>query len=367
MARRVLVVDDSAFMRRLISDVIAGNEFEVVGTARDGEDALRKLRILNPDIVTLDVEMPGIDGIEALRRIMTDHPRPVVMLSGGSDEGAAATLRALELGAIDFVRKPSGPISLDLEHVREQLFSALRAAATAQQANRVVKVRTPAFRAPEAVLPTVRKSHTGSFRTPQLPATAPRHVVCIASSTGGPAALTHIVPALARQDDTAFIVVQHLPQTFTASLAQRLDQYSAMPVVEVQHGMQLCAGRVYIAQGGSHLTVEHRESLEFVLNDGAPVWGVRPAADPLFESVVRAFGRRTVGVVLTGMGRDGAQGLKSIREAGGVGIVQDRTSSVIPGMPVAALEHAGSDYIAALDDVAVVIAQALARIAERGA
>lgn len=374
VARRVLVVDDSAFMRKLISDVVAdGGEFEVVGTARDGEDALRKVRALDPDIVTLDVEMPGFDGLEALRRIMYEFPRPVVMLSaGGADHGAAATLRALELGAVDFVRKPSGPISLDLGRVRDHLFDALRAAASAQQS----VAYTPGRVAPiePTVLPTTTVSATrtavqpGRAKASTRPrhVTTPRRVVCIASSTGGPAALTHIIPHLTLRSDTAVVVVQHLPGTFTTSLAHRLDHLARMPVVEVQHGMSLHGGHVYIAQGGRHLVlVEDASSMQFELSDGAPIWGVRPAADPLFASAARLFGAACVGVVLTGMGRDGAEGLRLVRGSGGIGIVQDRESSIVPGMPVAARDHAGADHVTPLADVAATIETVLTKLSER--
>jgi two-component system, chemotaxis family, protein-glutamate methylesterase/glutaminase len=334
--RRVLVVDDSAFMRRLVSDVVsASGEFEVVGTARDGEDALHKIRSLDPDIVTLDVCMPMMDGLDALAVIMRELPRPVVMLSGGgADGGADATLRALELGAIDFVQKPSGPVSLDLARVSERLLDALRAAGASR----------------------IRPIHGMQVHAPA------RRLVCIASSTGGPAALTRIIPALDRFADTAFIVVQHMPRAFTTSLAHRLDGLAQMPVREVQSTMDLTGGRVYIAPGGSHVEIVAGtigRSAHFLLNDGAPVWGVRPAADPLFASAARAFGTECIGVVLTGMGRDGAEGLRVIRAAGGTGIVEDPESAVVPGMPRAALQHAGSDHVSTLAEIAGTLSRVL--------
>lgn len=355
-AARVLVVDDSAFMRRLVSDVVSSSgEFEVVGTARDGEDALRKVRLLDPDIVTLDIHMPGMDGLDALAIIMRELPRAVVMLSAaGSDGTVDATLRALELGAIDFVQKPSGPISMDLLRIRERLLGSLRAAASVHRANKALAIASSP------------RGDTGQFRVPLPPvfnaasAVAASRVVCFASSTGGPAALTRIVPKLVPVHDTAYIVVQHMPRTFTESLARRLNGLSDMPVQEVREGMPLMGGHVYIGQGGLHCEIAKRAgAVQFVLNDGPTLWGVRPAADPLFASAARLFGDHAIGVVLTGMGRDGAEGLRHIRQAGGVGIVQDTDTAVIPGMPTAAREHAGADHVLPLQQIAQAVAMLL--------
>lgn len=374
---RVLVVDDSAFMRRVVSDLITDSEgFTVAGTARDGEDALARIPVLNPDIITLDIEMPGIDGLETLRRIMTQFPRPVVMLSaGGSDGGASATLTALELGAVDFIAKPSGPISLDLSKVQDALRDALHAAADVRGGkrlgtlgcsdNRVGRQRTPRAVAAIAAsaqlqdtLSTESEKYVSRVRTAvrthrQSP---PERVVCIASSTGGPAALTQVIPQLAPAPRTAFIVVQHLPEQFTASLAKRLDQLSRMPVTEVAEGMRIESEQVYVARGGAHLSLRRSGGeLVFGLHNGPPIWGVRPAADPLFRDAAELFGSNCAGVVMTGMGRDGADGLDRIRKSGGIGIVQHRDSCVIPGMPVAAFETAGADHVVMLNDLATVI------------
>ncbi|MGV3709797.1 MAG: protein-glutamate methylesterase/protein-glutamine glutaminase [Gemmatimonas sp.] len=354
--RRVLVVDDSAFMRRMVSDVVmSSGEFTVIGTARDGEDALHKVHTLNPDIVTLDVQMPGLDGLDALGYIMSEVPRPVVMLSaGGSDGGAEATLRALELGAVDFVRKPSGPISLDLGRVREELLDALRAASCTNL--RGVNVLARAARA-------VSRSAASIV---SLVADHPQRVVCIATSTGGPAALTQVVPKLPRDLDAAVLIVQHMPRGFTASLAQRLNLQSALPVSEAVHSELIRNGHVYVAPGGYHMRVEAgADGPRLMMNEEAPEWGVRPAADQLFSSAAMVFGAAAVGVVLTGMGRDGAEGLRQMRAAGAIGIVQDRESAVIAGMPVAALNHAGADHVVALVAVANAISAAVVTVADR--
>jgi len=343
--KRVLVVDDSAFMRKLVSEVVASSgEFTVIATARDGADALRQIALLNPDIVTLDIDMPQLDGLSALQRIMAEYPRAVVMLSaGGADGGAAATLRALELGAVDFVRKPSGAISLDLDDVRDQLLQALRAAActniaTLQHAERVAHVATRPIISARMLATTV---------------------VCIAASTGGPAALAEVIPLLPRFAQTAVLIVQHMPAGFTASFASRLNAASSLTVREACDGDAIFAGYAYVAPGGFHMRVQAQA---LTLDRGPTHCGVRPAADPLFASAAVAFGTAVVGVVLTGMGRDGADGLLAIRQAGGVGVVQDAATAVISGMPEAALRHAGAERVVPLAQVGAAISEFVLQI-----
>ncbi|HEY0928331.1 MAG TPA: chemotaxis-specific protein-glutamate methyltransferase CheB [Gemmatimonas sp.] len=361
--RRVLVVDDSAFMRRLVSDVvISSGEFDVVGTAKDGHDALRQIAELDPDIVTLDVDMPGLDGLAALDAIMQDSPRPVVMLSaGGSDGGVEATLRALERGAVDFVRKPSGAISLDLELVRDQLLDALRAASVVSPTQLVARA---AHRQREQVEVFPRASTLGMRRGGALSASsaherlthAPTAVVVIAASTGGPAALADVVPQLPAWRDVAVLIVQHMPAGFTSSFAKRLGTRSRLPVHEAMDGEPLRAGQVYVAPGGLHLRIAGSQSAPVLrLDDSSPLWGVRPAADHLFHAAARCFGAATVGVVMTGMGRDAAEGLQAIRMAGGLGVVQDSASCVVSGMPDAARRIAGADAVAPLSELASVV------------
>ena len=343
----VLVVDDSAFMRKIISEVIdATDEFRVVGTARNGHDALKQIHALEPAIVTLDVEMPELDGLQALGYIMSETPRPVVMLSAASPrDGDDPTLRALELGAVDFVRKPSGPISLDLVTVRERLLEALRAAS---QVNlRGVEMLARPRRVREAA------AAAGSLESVS-------RVVAIAASTGGPRALAEVIPNLPRDLDAAVLVVQHMPRGFTHSLAQRIDLMSHLRVSEAQDGEPLRSNRVYIAPGGLHMRVAAPSGLPVVaLDSSAPIWGVRPAADALFRSVAVHFGAAALGVVLTGMGRDGAAGLRAMREAGALAIVQDRATSIIYGMPQAALAAAGADRVLPLGGIAPAIAELL--------
>lgn len=354
--QRVLVVDDSAFMRRVIRDLITeSGEFEVVGVARDGEDALHKLRTLNPDILTLDIEMPGLNGLDVLRYVMSEAPRPVVMLSAASDgrsgdarggaqpEGLA--LRALELGAVDFVRKPSGPISLDLVRVGDRLLDALRAAANMQ----VDEVRAP--------LPSTSDRRPAPARD-ERPAT---QVVCVAASTGGPAALAELLPSLVFSDAVAVLIVQHMPPGFTASFAERLNRRSDLSVREARAGELVAAGCAYVAPGGLHMRLAATgDGTRIMLERSTPLWGVRPAADALFTSAAELFQDRATGVVLTGMGRDGAEGLRVLRSLGGHGIVQDPTQAILSGMPSAALRYAGADAIVPLEQMANAIRDAVA-------
>ena len=340
----VLVVDDSAFMRKLIAEMVeSAGAFKVIGTAGDGVEALQKIRSLKPDIVTLDIEMPRLNGLQALEQIMAEMPRPVVMLSAaGSDLGNAMTLRALERGALEFVRKPSGPVSIDLSSVRHQLTSALEAARAMNMGG--VRAASPVI--PEGtVSENIEKSPDAATR-----------VVAIASSTGGPRALAEIIPHLPDNLGAAVVIVQHMPREFTRLLAERLDSMSEMWVAEAIDGKMLRENRVYVAPGGFHMTLQGEAGNASIrLDTSAAMWGVRPAADPLFFSVADSFGPRSIGIVLTGMGRDGAEGLRRIREAGGTAIVQDRESSIIYGMPQAALAAAGADRIATIAEIAPLV------------
>ena len=346
--RTVLVADDSAFMRQLITELVdESGEFQVIGTARNGVDAIKKIRALDPDLVTLDVEMPELDGLDTLEVIMREMPRPVVILSGAAGgHGADLTIRALELGAVEFVRKPAGAASTGLSAAREQLLDALRAASqvSARSVGALARAAAETRRGP-----------------PPLSTGAATRVVAIAASTGGPRALAQVIPALPRSLGAAVLVVQHMPAGFTRSLAERLDLQSQLPVAEARDGECLMHGRVYIAPGGFHMRIRRDGGHPVIaLDTTPPIWGVRPSADPMFRSISELFGADVVGVVLTGMGRDGAAGLRAIRDAGGVGIAQDRESSIIPGMPQAAVAMGGAEWVVALDEIAATIEQRLA-------
>jgi two-component system chemotaxis response regulator CheB len=340
----VLVVDDSAFMRKLIADMVeSSGEYRVVGTAADGIEALEQIRALSPEIVTLDIEMPRLDGLETLEQIMREMPRAVVMLSAaGSEMGNEMTLRALDRGAIEFVRKPSGPISIDLLTVREELAAALSAA----RAVNMTGVRTP----PGPSAPVIAESSTSKN------VVAATRVVAMAASTGGPRALGEIIPHLPENLGAAVLVVQHMPREFTRTLSRRLDAVSPLSVAEAEDGEPVIEDRVYVAPGGYHMRVDGGAGAATIRLDTSPtIWGVRPAADPLFASAAAIFRAAVIGVILTGMGRDGAEGLRQIRSAGGMAVVQDRDSSIVYGMPQAALSLAGADRVVAAREMPRVI------------
>ncbi len=338
-ARRVLIVEDNALLGAVLRELIDGlGGYEVLAVARDGEEGLRLVHQLDPDIVTLDIEMPGVDGIAALGYIMSELPRPVVMVSAATTRGTVdLTIRALELGAVDFVRKPQGSTLADWEGSRRRIAEALQAA-TQFNLGGVQMLARPQF-APPAPLPRVRRRASAA--------------IAIACSTGGPRALAEVVPGFGAALDAAVLIVQHMPPGFTAGLARRLDQLSTVPVHEAMAGEAVEPGRAYLAPGGRHMTVAPGpEGPTILLGEGPAVHGVRPAADPLFLSVAHCFGSRSVGVVLTGMGRDGSSGLRAIRDVGGGAVVQDRATSVIYGMPAVAMAEVGADREAPLTRVA---------------
>jgi two-component system chemotaxis response regulator CheB len=350
-ARRptVLVVDDSDFMRAVVTDIIrSSGEFRVAGEARTGFEAIRLLHARNPDLITLDMHMPDLGGLETLAYIMNEAPRPVVILSAFAVHGAEPTMRALDYGAVDFVSKPEGDSAQSREELGERLLHALRAASLAQIEH--LRLRMPPQGAPTHPL---RRPEPGDIATV---------AVAIASSTGGPRALEEVVPRLPANLPAAVIVVQHMPAIFTDTLARRLDGLSALPVEEAKAGELLRAGCVTIAPGGFHLLVARTDAgMVFALDDGPNVWGVRPAADVLFASVASHFGPRSVGVVLTGMGHDGADGARAIHDVGGFTIAQNESSCVIYGMPRFAAPHASA--VLPLEEIAGAISAQAQRAA----
>lgn len=337
-------------MRALIRDVVESTgEFGVVAEAATGYEAIRRVHELDPDIVTLDLEMPELGGLDTLSYIMNRAPRPVVILSAHTARGAEPTLRALELGAVDYVLKPAGDSERGADEMAARLMGALRAAAVA----RVTRPR-PAPRGTTAPGgPASAEPASPAGRDADL-------VVAVAASTGGPRALMELVPRIPADFPGAIVIVQHMPAGFTTSLAARLDQSSALVVEEAAPGVAPAVGRAYVAPGGEHLLLRRDgDRVVFDTRRSAAVWGVRPAADPLFAAVAAHFGPRSIGVVLTGMGRDGGLGLRAIREVGGRTFAQDEATAVIYGMPRAARPFA--ERVLPLDRLAGAIVDAVIR------
>lgn len=343
---RVLVVDDSLFMRAAITKTLGAGPFEVVGQAKDGKEALAQIAKLRPDVVTMDFNMPGMNGAETVREVMRAHPTPVVMFSAHTRQGAKETFDALGAGAVDFLTKPAGEVSTDLSKIADELLK--KVADAAQSRPRIASPPTPAR--PSGAIPALSPAGGVARTRPTLPPSATPRVCVIAISTGGPAALSEVIPSLPETLKLAIVVVQHMPAGFTAHLAERLNAASNVAVREAQAGDRPLPGAVLIAPGDKHLEFDDRGTV--VLTDGALVNGCRPAADVTMSSAARVFGRRTLGVVMTGMGKDGAAGALAIKRADGKTLAQDQATSVIYGMPKAAVDAGAIDEVAALGDIA---------------
>ncbi len=346
---RVLIVDDSALVRRLLTELFASDPaIEVVGAANDPLAAREKIKQLNPDVITLDVEMPRMDGITFLENLMRLRPMPVVMVSSLTASGAEVTLRALELGAVDFVTKPKLDLAGSLAGYAEEITAKVKAAAAARPRPRGAAPVAPGPKlTADAVLP-------GCTRKPPVLRTTER-IVAIGASTGGTEALREVLGALP-PDAPAIVVSQHIPAAFSGPFAQRLDRMAAMAVTEAQDGQYLLPGHAYIAPGDQHLIVE-RDGARYRcrLSAGPHVNRHRPSVDVMFRSVAQNVGPNAVGILLTGMGDDGARGLKEMLEAGARTIVQDEQSSVVWGMPGSAVRLGAAEHVPPLHRIPALL------------
>ncbi len=340
---RVLVVDDSALMRKLIPAILArDSSIEVVGTAMDGAFALKKIEELRPDVVTLDLEMPRMDGLEMLRLIMRRAPLPIILFSTHSTKGGYATLKALALGAVDFLAKPKEAAAGHLEEIADQLIAKIKVA------KRAAKRKLP---------PVTVKEELPKLAKASRPALAPRRVIAVGISTGGPNALQYVLSQIPCDFLSTIVVVQHMPEGFTEMFAKRLDECCPLEVQEARSGDLLLAGRVLICPGNRHMMVRRMPRGDMVvLSDGPPVNGHRPSADVLFHSVAQEFSLMSVGVLMTGMGEDGAEGLGAIKAAGGMTIAQSEDTCVVSGMPRAAILKGYANKVIPLEGLGTFLA-----------
>lgn len=353
---RVVVVDDSAFMRKAITLMLESDpSIKVIGSARDGEEGVEKVRRLKPDLVTMDIEMPRMDGLTALREIMLKNPTPVMMISSVTTEGAQATLEALDLGAVDFIPKQSSFVSLDIVKIREELLTKIKDIVRRKHIL-MARYKLQARTQPTAARPaTSSRPVSVAARTPQVLGKRhhPMSIIAIGSSTGGPPALQAVITALPRDLPVGIVVAQHMPKTFTASLAARLDSLSQVTVREAVHMEPLEPGTVLIAPGGQHLTVKRVGGRPVVHISEQPLETLyHPCVDVMIQSVAEAYQQATLGVILTGMGSNGLAGIRLLKQKGGVAIAQNEETCVVYGMPRAIVEAKLADHIAPIEQIA---------------
>jgi two-component system, chemotaxis family, protein-glutamate methylesterase/glutaminase len=365
---RVLVVDDAVVVRRMVTDVLSADpEIEVVGSAANGRIGLQKVTQVNPDLVTMDVEMPEMDGLQALKALRQTHPDlPVIMFSTLTERGATATLDALSLGASDYVTKPAnvGSVALAQQRIRDELIPKVKALCGRE--HKPAGRSSPGATLAPPVVATPR--FTPTPRTDGASPEAAVDIVAIGVSTGGPNALAVLLPMLPPTLPVPVVLVQHMPPMFTKLLAERLHAQSSLRVMEAAGGECLAPGCVYIAPGNFHMIVERRATgVVTALNQLPPENSCRPAVDPLFRSVSRAYGGRTLAVVLTGMGQDGLRGAEDIRSVGGQVIVQDEASSVVWGMPGFVAKAGLAEQVLPLVDIAAEITRRCTRTQARAA
>jgi two-component system chemotaxis response regulator CheB len=363
---RVLIVDDSAFMRKVLETILVTDEnVQVVGHAKDGREAVRLSESLKPDVITMDINMPVMDGLQATAEIMTTNPRPIVVVSSESRQGAASTLRALELGAIEFVAKPSSGIDLDMHSVREDLLRKVRLAAkvrVVRSARIAAEIKNADIKPIAPPLGPASRSTTASSPDQRFP------VVVLAASTGGPATVMRLAPGFTRDFPAAVILVQHMPAAFTTQYATQLSEFTGVRVKEAENNETLTPGTFYICPGGQHLRVMPTGRIQLDGSSGR-INGYLPNIDITMESVAAFAGPLSIGVILTGMGNDGAAGATAIKSAGGMVLAQDEATSVIFGMPAEVIKAGVVSQVLGIDDIYPAIEKqvlAISRIATVG-
>jgi two-component system chemotaxis response regulator CheB len=358
---KILVVDDSAFMRKAITIMLESDpQLKVIGTARDGVEGVEKVQLLKPDLVTMDIEMPRMDGLTALREIMQKHPVPVMMVSSLTTEGARATLDALDLGAVDFIPKQMSYVSLDIVKIKDELLNKIKDIVRRKHLlmAHFRRIKFDSLKAGAApVKDKYKPSEPQSVEFRASPGVKKRqhivNIIAIGSSTGGPPALQSIIPKLPRNLPVGIVIAQHMPPMFTKSLAERLNSLSEVTVMEAENGQVLEPGLVLIAPGGKHLLVKRQGTRSQVTVTTHPEETLyHPCVDVLMNSVADAYGRSTMGIILTGMGSNGLEGITALKKRGGVVIAQNEATCVVYGMPRAVIEAELADHIVSIDHVA---------------
>lgn len=354
--KKLLIVDDSAFMRKLITEFFKDDSLiEVIGTARNGRDAIRKVAMLNPDVLTMDVEMPEMSGLEALKEIMATIPKPIVMLSSTTTANAAITIEAMSNGAVDFVAKPSGTISLDLDKIKDELIQKVRAAANVSMAR--MKVANVTVQRPKAQLfekPPMSTDPVNKITRKSWPSHS-KKIIVIGTSTGGPRALQEVLTSIPATIAAPILVVQHMPAGFTKSLSNRLNQLSDITVKEAENGDLLQAGTAYIAPGGFQMTVRKVGMTNSIHLDAQhpAVGGHKPAVDVLFDSVGQITDVDRIAVVMTGMGADGSKGIQVLKRTGNTIVISEAEETcIVYGMPKSAEKTGLVDRVVKLDGIA---------------
>jgi two-component system chemotaxis response regulator CheB len=355
---RAVIVDDSAFMRKSLSIMLeSSGEIEVVATARDGLEGVEMVKTKMPDIVTMDIEMPRMDGLTALQKIMKEHPTPVLMVSSLTTEGAKETLKALEYGAVDFIPKELSYVNVNIIKIKEDLVAKVKAIVS-QKSISLRLQRIQKLNSSKSSPPSIAKQDYSGKSLPQIGYRA----IALGVSTGGPMSLQRVIPMISKKLSIPMFIVQHMPPKFTKSLAERLNGLSGVEVKEAENKEIVKGGVVYIAPGGFHMTVDKNSSSQTYISISEYPSDTlhRPSVDVMINSVTKVYNKFTLGVIMTGMGRDGADAIKELKIKGGYSIAQDEDSCVVYGMPKAVVDAGYADLVLPLDNIANAINKACA-------